>query len=136
MGGISISPFGLAAVGFQEPDYYGVTFLDDNRGSAVGELGRIWTTHNAGKTRQEQQDSLLSQWKRQDTANEDPRLRSFTLAGLYGELVVVAEAPGSAPLEISCHADSDYLASIAGVGEGTVGHLRCALSINHSRACF
>jgi photosystem II stability/assembly factor-like uncharacterized protein len=73
-----------AAVGFQEPDYYGVTFLDDNRGSVVGELGRIWTTHNAGKTWQEQQDSLLSQWKRQDTANEDPRLRSFTLAGLYG----------------------------------------------------
>ena len=51
------------ALPFEEPSYYGVTFLDDNRGWVVGEMGRIWTTENGGKTWQEQQDELMPQWK-------------------------------------------------------------------------
>ena len=69
---------------YDEPDYYGVSFMDQSRGLVVGELGRIWMTANAGKTWQEQQDEMLSQWKREVATNEDPRLRSFTLPELYG----------------------------------------------------
>jgi photosystem II stability/assembly factor-like uncharacterized protein len=72
------------ALPFAEPHYYGVTFLDSNHGWVVGELGRIWTTDNGGKTWQEQQDEMLPQWKRELLSNEDPRFLNFTLPNFLG----------------------------------------------------
>jgi photosystem II stability/assembly factor-like uncharacterized protein len=72
------------SLGFEEPVYYGVTFLDANRGWVVGELGRIWATDNGGKTWQEQQDVLMSQWKHTPSLNDDPRFADFTLPTLFG----------------------------------------------------
>jgi photosystem II stability/assembly factor-like uncharacterized protein len=72
------------ALPFEEPSYYGVTFLDNNRGWVVGELGRIWTTENGGGTWQEQQDALMPQWKHELATNEDPRFLNFTLPSFFG----------------------------------------------------
>jgi len=72
------------APGFDEPTYYGVAFVDDNQGWVVGEMGRIWTTSNGGKTWHEQQDTLMPQWKHELATNEDPRFRSFTLPEFFG----------------------------------------------------
>lgn len=72
------------AIPFTEPSYYGVTFVDNNRGWVVGELGRIWATSNGGKTWQEQQDALMPQWKNTPRANDDPRFSSFTLPTFFG----------------------------------------------------
>lgn len=73
-----------AAIGFGEPSYYGVTFLDDLHGWVVGEMGRIWSTDNGGNTWQERQENLLAQWKHAVSANEDTRLTSFTLPTFFG----------------------------------------------------
>jgi photosystem II stability/assembly factor-like uncharacterized protein len=72
------------ALPFDEPQYYGVTFLDNNRGWVVGELGRIWATENGGKTWLERQDELMPQWKHELATNEDPRFLNFTLPNFYG----------------------------------------------------
>jgi len=72
------------ALPFEEPTYYGVQFVDDNHGWVVGELGRIWTTVNGGKTWQEQQDALMPQWKHELATNEDPRFLSYTLPEFFG----------------------------------------------------
>ncbi len=60
------------------------TFVDDDHGWVVGELGRIWSTDNGGKTWSEGRQSLVEQWKRQPAANEDPRFRDFVLPTFFG----------------------------------------------------
>jgi photosystem II stability/assembly factor-like uncharacterized protein len=72
------------ALPFEEPDFYGVNFMDNNHGWVVGEMGRIWTTDNGGKSWQEQQDELMPQWKHELATNEDPRFLDFTLPSFYG----------------------------------------------------
>ncbi len=72
------------ALPYMEPVLYGVQFVDPDHGWVVGEMGRIWSTDNAGKTWNEQQGSLVSQWKRQPAANEDARFRDFVLPTLFG----------------------------------------------------
>jgi hypothetical protein len=64
---------------YEEPVYYGVKFVDDNRGWVAGEEGRIWSTDNGGKSWQEQQSSLMSQWKHQLNPSEKPIFADFTL---------------------------------------------------------
>lgn len=71
------------ALPFEEPKLYGVSFVNDNQGWIVGELGRIWATGNGGKTWQEQQDSLVSQWKRPLGPNDDPRFADFQLPSMF-----------------------------------------------------
>jgi len=70
--------------GIEEPEYYGVTFVDDNQGWVVGEMGRIWTTVNSGKTWQEQQAALMPQWKHELATNEDSRFLDYTLPSFFG----------------------------------------------------
>ena len=72
------------ALPYMEPVLYSVDFVDDDHGWVVGELGRIWSTDNGGKSWSEGQDSLVDQWKRQPAANEDPRFRDFVLPTLFG----------------------------------------------------
>ncbi len=72
------------ALPFQEPTYYGASFVDDSHGWVVGEMGRIWGTDNGGKTWQEQQNSLLSQWKQESGPSNDPRFVDFTLPDIFG----------------------------------------------------
>ena len=73
------------ALTWEEPVLYGVSFTDPNHGWIVGEFGRIWATDNGGKTWQEQQDSLLPEWKPPpDPSNSDPRFKSFNLPSLFG----------------------------------------------------
>jgi photosystem II stability/assembly factor-like uncharacterized protein len=72
------------ALPFDEPSYYGVTFMDNNHGWVVGEMGRIWTTEDGGKTWREQQDELMPQWKHELISNEDPRFLNFTLPNFLG----------------------------------------------------
>ncbi len=72
------------ALPYMEPVLYGVNFVDADHGWVVGEMGRIWSTDNSGKTWSEQQDALIGQWKRQPAANEDPRFRDFVLPTLFG----------------------------------------------------
>lgn len=72
------------ALPYEEPIYYGVSFVDDDHGWVVGELGRIWHTDNGGKTWQEQQDALMPQWKHKLGVNEDPRFADFTLPTFFG----------------------------------------------------
>jgi photosystem II stability/assembly factor-like uncharacterized protein len=72
------------ALPFEEPKFYGVSFVDDDHGWIVGELGRIWATANGGKTWQEQQGSLVAQWKRPLGPNDDPRFADFQLPSMFG----------------------------------------------------
>ncbi len=72
------------ALPYMEPVLYSVDFVDDDHGWVVGELGRIWSTDNAGKSWSEGQQSLVEQWKRQPLANEDPRFRDFVLPTFFG----------------------------------------------------
>ncbi len=72
------------ALPYMEPVLYSVDFVDDDHGWVVGELGRIWSTDNGGKSWDEGQGSLVDQWKRQPAANEDPRFRDFVLPTLFG----------------------------------------------------
>ncbi len=69
---------------YEEPTYYSTSFVDSEHGWVVGDLGRIWATTNGGKTWQEQQNSLMPQWKYQLGPNEDPRFADFTLPPLFG----------------------------------------------------
>jgi photosystem II stability/assembly factor-like uncharacterized protein len=68
---------------FQDPVLYGVSFLDQNRGWIAGEFGRIWITGNGGRSWSEQQNSLVKQWKRPLTLNEDVRLADFYLPTMF-----------------------------------------------------
>ena len=72
------------ALPYQEPTYYGASFVDDSHGWVVGEMGRIWGTDNGGKTWQEQQNSLLPQWKQDSGPGNDPRFVDFTLPDFFG----------------------------------------------------
>jgi hypothetical protein len=72
------------ALPYMEPQLFGVDFVDPDHGFAVGEMGRIWSTDNAGKTWSEQQGALVSQWKRLPAANEDVRFRDFVLPTMFG----------------------------------------------------
>src|SRR5216684_2504733 len=47
------------ALPYEEPVLYSASFLDVDHGWVVGELGRIWATENAGKTWNEQQQTLV-----------------------------------------------------------------------------
>lgn len=71
------------ALPFEEPKLYATSFVDNDHGWVVGELGRIWATDNGGKTWREQQDSLLPQWKRQLGPNDDPRFADFLLPTIF-----------------------------------------------------
>ena len=71
------------AVQYEEPKLYGAKLVDPMHGWVVGELGRIWGTSNGGKTWQEQQSSLISQWTRPSAVGEDPRLREFSMPSLF-----------------------------------------------------
>ena len=54
-------------------------FRRPDHGWVVGEMGRIWSTDNGGKSWNEGQGSLVSQWKRAPAANEDPRFRDLAV---------------------------------------------------------
>jgi photosystem II stability/assembly factor-like uncharacterized protein len=69
---------------YEEPKLYATKFVDPMHGWVVGELGRIWGTSNGGKTWQEEQTSLIPQWKRASPVGEDPRLSEFSLPTLFG----------------------------------------------------
>ena len=71
------------ALPYEEPKLYSASFLDPNHGWVVGEMGRIWATENAGKTWQEQQQSLTSQWKRAPGPGDDPRFVDFLLPTFF-----------------------------------------------------
>ena len=72
------------ALPYEEPVLYSTKFVDDNHGWVVGEMGRIWATDNGGKTWSEQQQSLVSQWKRPLNPGEDPRFAEFLLPTFFG----------------------------------------------------
>ncbi|HEY6419587.1 MAG TPA: YCF48-related protein [Candidatus Binataceae bacterium] len=72
------------ALPYEEPVLYSANFIDPQHGWVVGELGRIWETANGGKTWNEQQQSLLSQWKRPLGPDDDPRFADFLLPTLFG----------------------------------------------------
>ncbi len=69
---------------YEEPKLYGASFLDADHGWVVGELGRIWATDNGGKSWNEQQQSLVPQWKRALGAGDDPRFAEFLLPTFFG----------------------------------------------------
>ncbi len=71
------------ALPYDEPVLYSASFLDVDHGWVVGELGRIWATENAGKTWNEQQQSLVPQWKRALGPNDDPRFADFLLPTFF-----------------------------------------------------
>ncbi len=71
------------ALPYDDPTLYGVDFTDNQHGWVVGEFGRIWTTGNGGRSWSEQQQSLVSQWKRPLGPNDDPRLADFQLPTLF-----------------------------------------------------
>ncbi len=87
------------ALPYQEPVLYGASFVDDNRGWVVGEMGRIWATTNGGASWQEQQDSLLPQWKRALGPNDDPRFADFLLPTFFGVSFRDAEHGAACGLE-------------------------------------
>jgi photosystem II stability/assembly factor-like uncharacterized protein len=62
---------------------YSAWFVDPNHGWIVGELGRIWATVNGGSSWIEQQNTLVDQWKRAPTADDDPRFRDFQLPTFF-----------------------------------------------------
>lgn len=72
------------ALPYQEPVLYATDFVNPLHGWVVGELGRIWETDNGGRTWNEQQQPLISQWKRQLGPNDDPRFAEFLLPTLFG----------------------------------------------------
>ncbi len=72
------------ALPYEEPVLYSANFINPQRGWVVGELGRIWETENGGRTWNEQQQSLLSQWKRPLGPNDDPRFADFLLPTFFG----------------------------------------------------
>ncbi|HEY6395528.1 MAG TPA: YCF48-related protein [Candidatus Binataceae bacterium] len=71
------------ALPYEEPVLYSASFVDSQHGWVVGELGRIWSTDNGGRTWQEGQQSLVSQWKRALGPNEDPRFADFILPTMF-----------------------------------------------------
>ena len=71
------------ALPYEEPVLYSASFLDADHGWVVGELGRIWATDNGGKTWQEQQQSLVAQWKRAPGINDDPNFLDFLLPSFF-----------------------------------------------------
>jgi len=71
------------ALAVDEPVLYSASFLDVGHGWVVGELGRIWATENAGKTWNEQQQSLVSQWQRLPGPNDDSRFSDFLLPTFF-----------------------------------------------------
>jgi photosystem II stability/assembly factor-like uncharacterized protein len=71
------------ALPYEEPVLYSASFLDDDHGWVVGELGRIWATDNGGKTWQEQQMSLVPQWKRPLGPNDDKNFADFLLPTFF-----------------------------------------------------
>ncbi len=72
------------ALPYMEPVLYAVKFIDDQRGWIVGEMGRIWGTDNGGQSWQEQQDSLIQQWKRPLEPDEEARFKDFLLPTFFG----------------------------------------------------
>jgi photosystem II stability/assembly factor-like uncharacterized protein len=72
------------ALPVMEPHLYGVNFVDDDHGWIVGEMGRIWSTDNAGTSWSEEQQSLLDQWKSKPSPNENPQLRDYVLPSFFG----------------------------------------------------
>jgi photosystem II stability/assembly factor-like uncharacterized protein len=71
------------AMPYEEPKLYGVKAVDLQHAWIVGELGRIWATSNGGKSWQEQQMSLVDQWKRALGPNEDQRFKDFILPTFF-----------------------------------------------------
>jgi photosystem II stability/assembly factor-like uncharacterized protein len=71
------------ALPYEEPVLYSTDFVDDQHGWIVGELGRIWGTGDGGNTWQEEQDSLLPQWKRPLGPSDDPRFADFLLPTMF-----------------------------------------------------
>jgi photosystem II stability/assembly factor-like uncharacterized protein len=72
------------ALPYEEPVLYGASFVDDDHGWIVGELGRIWATDNGGKSWQEQQMSLMSQWTRKPGPGDDVRFADYLLPSFFG----------------------------------------------------
>ncbi|MFZ0890354.1 MAG: YCF48-related protein [Candidatus Binataceae bacterium] len=71
------------ALPYQDPVLYGVDFINDRKGWVVGEFGRIWKTDNGGRSWKEQQQSLVKQWKRSLSPNDDPRLADYLLPTMF-----------------------------------------------------
>jgi photosystem II stability/assembly factor-like uncharacterized protein len=71
------------ALPYEEPVLYSVDFRDPDHGWVVGELGRIWSTDNGGKSWSEGQQSLVDQWKRPLGPNDDQRFKDFLLPTLF-----------------------------------------------------
>ena len=72
------------ALPYEEPVLYSASFVDDDHGWIVGELGRIWATDNGGKTWDEQQMSLMSQWTRKPGPGDDARFADYLLPSFFG----------------------------------------------------
>ncbi len=71
------------ALPYEEPVLYSARFLDADHGWVVGELGRIWATENGGKSWDEQQESLVAQWKRPLGIGDDARFADFILPTFF-----------------------------------------------------
>jgi len=71
------------ALPYAGPVLYGASFVDPMHGWVVGEFGRIWSTSNGGATWQEEQESLVDQWKRELGPQDDPRFRDFNLPTFF-----------------------------------------------------
>ena len=80
------------ALPYEEPVLYSASFVDVDHGWVVGELGRIWATENGGKSWNEQQQSLVPQWKRAPGINDDPHFLDFLLPTLFQRLVPRSKA--------------------------------------------
>ena len=72
------------ALPFEDPELYGVSYVDPQHAWVVGEFGRIWASDNGGRSWTEQQNSLVSQWKRPLEPNDDPRLADFDMPSWFG----------------------------------------------------
>jgi len=95
------------ALPYEEPRYYGVAFVNDQQGWVVGEFGRIWVTSNGGQTWDEQQNSLLPQWKRPLSPSDDARFADFNLPTMFGVSFRDAQHGYAAGLESSVVATDD-----------------------------
>jgi photosystem II stability/assembly factor-like uncharacterized protein len=71
------------ALPYVEPILYSASFTDVDHGWVVGEEGRIWATENGGKSWNEQQQSLVGQWKRAAGINDDPHFLDFLLPSFF-----------------------------------------------------
>ncbi|HUO05281.1 MAG TPA: YCF48-related protein [Candidatus Binataceae bacterium] len=71
------------ALPYQEPILYSVKFVDNDHGWISGEMGRLWATDNGGKTWNEQQQSLMTQWKHTLGPNDDSRLADFLMPTFF-----------------------------------------------------